>query len=823
MHCRCGLTILERQVQAIAHRQAAEAALERERNLLRALLDTVPDHIYFKDSASRFLKINPAMARWLGLPSPEQAIGKTDFDFFTAEHAQQSCDDEQTMLRTGQPVVAKEERETWPDGRVTWVSSTKVPLRDATGGIIGTFGVSRDITQQKKARGVFQLLESALHTIPLGVTISDPSGKILYTNPAEAAMHGFAEYELIGQSIRILAPADRWQPTTLAELARRQNWQRESVNLRRNGERFPVHLISTAVSTDQGELLGVVTTCEDITERKRTEQMLQEANEELERRVEERTKDLWELNAQLNHDIYEREQMDVALQQAKDLAERANSAKSEFLANMSHEIRTPMNAILGFSEILKERLRDVPQYQDYLNSILESGQNLLRLINAVLDLSKIEAGQLDLQPEVVALREVLAEIQHIFSLKVQQKGLTFKCYANADMPAKIRIDGTRLRQVLLNLVGNAVKFTSQGQVDLRVQAEPTEASAEPAVDLVIEVQDTGIGVTDDDACRIFEPFQQARHQVGRSTGTGLGLAITKRLVEMLGGTVTLRSTPGQGSTFRVDIPAVPLESDDYDDSHACRAVGAEAQFAPATILIVEDQTSNRDVLRALFEAYPSLRILEASNGEEALALLQTVQPDLILMDIQMPVLNGYEATRVVKAHPQWRVIPVIAVTAYAMKDQREQFETLFDGYLSKPVVKREMIATLSRFLTTTASGAPEVLAEDDGPHRRPTVAADLPAQIRADCERAGRPDAALIERCRAELWPRYQSVIELMSIDDMKRFDEALDALAAAYDAPALRRYSDEFHRYIGVFDIANIRRLLAVFPAIFEVLTSHA
>jgi len=817
------VTVLERQFQNLLRRHKAEEALEKERNLLRALMDNVPDHIYFKNRQSRFLKINQAMTRWFRLHEPAEAFGKTDFDFFTNEHAQQAFDDEQTIIRTGRPIIAKEEKETWPDGRVTWVSTSKVPLCDSTGEVIGTFGVSRDITQHKQAQEILYLLESAIKTIPLGITISDPNGKILYTNPAEARMHGFAEHELIGQSTRILAPEGKWQQMASEELAKTENWKRESINIRKDGSQFPVQLISTAVKRNHNEFLGVVTTCEDITERKHTEHALKEANDELERRVEERTRELRELNVQLNRDIYEREQMEVELQQAKEFAEQANRAKSEFLANMSHEIRTPMNAILGFSEILKERLYDMPQYHEYFNGIVESGQNLLRLINAVLDLSKIEAGRMDLRPETVPLRMVLHEIQHTFSLKIQEKGLLFKQYTSADMPEKVHIDGTRFRQILFNLVGNAVKFTHEGSITVILNSTLSEDGEHPMVDLHLEVRDTGIGIPEHDLLRIFDPFQQAEHQTAQVTGTGLGLTITKRLVEMMGGTISVESTVNTGTCFTVKIPHVPVIEDASE--YAMQQVSAmnDVRFAPATILIVEDQRSNRDVIKAFLEDYEGLQVIEAENGQEVLELLKHTRPNLILMDIQMPVMDGYEVTQQIKDHPQWRTIPVIAVTAYAMKGQREKFQQIFDMYLSKPIVKQTLISTLAQFLPTAErKGNISAQTTDDVGSSSERQTSDVCQELRGFLQRTPECSAGMSEYCQSILLPRYQEVSELMSIDDMKVFAGALLDAARTYSISPLECYGNELTHAINVFDISNIRRLLERFPEIIDILTTQ-
>jgi PAS domain S-box-containing protein len=705
----CALIRIDRD---ITERRQAEEALIHEQRLLRALMDTIPDHIYFKDTTSRFFRINQAMAEWVGLSDPEQAVGKTDFDFFTVEHARPAYNDEQEVLRTGIPLVGKEEKETWPDGRATWVSTTKAPLSDNGGQIIGTFGISRDITQHKLA-----------------------------------------------------------------------------------------------------------------------EQALQKAHHELERRVEERTAELKQVNEQLNRDIRQRQQIEQELQQAKEEAERANQAKSEFLANVSHDIRTPMNAILGFSEILQEHFQNAPQYRTYLENISNSGHTLLRLINDILDLSKIEAGQLEIQPEPLNLAVLLSEIASTFSLAFTQKGLQLETLIEPKTPSVVLLDGMRLRQILVNLIGNALKFTQAGSVHVvmtttahrsATSTAPEQGLREAAddleretVDLVVEVRDTGIGIPAEERERIFEPFQrQLATQKSGVEGTGLGLAIIKRLVQIMNGDISVKSRVNQGTTFRIVFPATPVVRPENISDSAPSQDASRFRFARATILLVEDQTSNRDLVRAYLAAQP-FELIEAVNGQDALEQLQHQRPDVILMDLRMPIMDGAQATQQIKADPRLRTIPVIALTAYAMKDQQEQLQTLYDAYLSKPIFKSELLAALAPFLPHTTCS--EAATARDG--REATEAA---ASAQAICEalkthlRGMMPLPPLaFEQLHTDLLPRHKEASELMSVDEMRAFANAVAAFAEEFNIRPLETYSTELLEALERFDIFDMKRLLAYFPTI--------
>jgi two-component system sensor histidine kinase/response regulator len=661
---------------ALADTKRTEKELTVERDLLRCLMGNVPDHIYFKDEKSRFLRINRALADQFHLASPDDAIGKTDADFFTSEHAQQALADERRVLESGEPILEIEERETWPDGRVGWVSTNKLPMRDRVGKVVGTFGISRDITARK-------LAEDEVH-------------------------------------------------------------------------------------------------------------------------------------------------------RARAVAESANRAKSDFLANMSHEIRTPMNGIIGMTELALGTDLDAEQ-REYLGMVKSSAEALLVILNDILDFSKIEARKLTLESVTFSLRDAIGDTLRALAVRAQQKGIELSSLVCHDVPDYVTGDPGRLRQVLVNLVGNAIKFTAGGEVSVRVC---------PADDVLrFEVSDTGIGIPPDKLCTIFQPFEQADHSTTRRFGgTGLGLAIATQLVELMGGRISVTSEPGRGSTFSFgarlpeaapppDAVARPVSSlaglrvlavDDHatnrrlledvlagwhmnatvvesaplalaelrraagagrpyplllldahmpdvdgftlawqvrqvpalagtvlvmltsagqpDDLTRCRELGISAtlikpikqsdllatlldaldlihRVAPAPvpvalerpmrILLAEDNVVNQKLATRLLEKRGH-SVTTAATGVAALEAIGRSAFDLVLMDVQMPDMDGLEATRIIRERERGTGLrlPIVAMTARAMKGDREScMESGMDGYLAKPIQPRELFEVLERVASEVPSSA----------------------------------------------------------------------------------------------------------------------
>jgi|GEM_PF-2337448 len=396
-------------------------------------------------------------------------------------------------------------------------------------------------------------------------------------------------------------------------------------------------------------------------------------------------------------DITERRRAEQELVRAKAAAESANRVKSEFLANISHEIRTPMNAILGFTELLSSLVKDKRQ-KSYIQTIQSSGKSLLTLLNDILDLSKIESGKLDIHYAPVDIQHLFDEIGQFFVLKISEKNLDFVTKISNLVPKSLLLDEIRLRQVLFNLIGNALKFTEKGYVKLSAKCKMQHDNS-ARYTLLFEVEDTGIGIAPDATEKIFESFTQSDGQSTRKYGgTGLGLAISKRLTEMMNGEISLRSKPGQGSTFTVKLRDVAVSGTFPLTAEEAILFGETMIAENKTILIADDMSMNRMLLKAFFRD-TKIRIIEAEDGLQAVTAAQEALPDIILMDISMPVMDGYEATRQIKENIKSKHIPVIAVTAHGMPEDRIRIMSSgFDGCLIKPVRRAVLFHKLSRFI-----------------------------------------------------------------------------------------------------------------------------
>jgi len=565
-----------------------------------------------------------------------------------------------------------------------------------------------------------------------------------------------------------------------------------------DGKVLWLHDIQTPIRDGDGHISGVQTIIWDITEEKLAAERLTEAKD--------------------------------AAEDAREQAERANEAKSEFLANMSHEIRTPMNAILGFSELLRTQMA-ASKDRSYLDAISSSGRTLLALINDILDLSKIEAGKLELQYEPVSVARVVEEIQKLFSIKAAEKGLQLLTEIDPRLPRGLLLDEVRLRQVLFNVVGNAIKFTEKGQVKIRAGFEPVphpafdaslpsdgrgerhgppeQSSDEPdetRVNLVLEVSDTGIGIPKDQQEDIFGAFAQASGQSTRKFGgTGLGLAITKRLTEMMRGTVTVESERGKGSTFRFTFPNVAITELAESDMVAMGGEGDFTQFAPATILVADDVALNRQLVAGYFEG-TGHTLFAATNGREALELAERYRPDVILMDMRMPEMDGYETTRRLKADAALQHIPVIAVTASSFREEEARARKACDGFIRKPFNRAELIAELKRFLKSVEPAEALTVAAAAGD----AAASDGPVSAEALARRPG-----LLAKLKEEEQTVWPGICQRMEISEIEEFALRLKTWAGEGSFRELQTYAATLAAQVDAFDVDRLPKTLQEFPSV--------
>ncbi|MCU7904750.1 MAG: transporter substrate-binding protein [Candidatus Thiodiazotropha sp. (ex Epidulcina cf. delphinae)] len=524
----------------------------------------------------------------------------------------------------------------------------------------------------------FRALVSAA---PMGIYLTDPKGKCTYVNTRWCEMAGMTPGEAHGDGwLEAIHPDDRRYVS--------ENWKRVeksgghwTLEYRfRNKQNRTIWIagVATTLWNEAGNITGFIGCNTDISERKQAEEELAQYREHLEELVKERT---------------------LELAEAKETAEAANHAKSIFLANISHELRTPLNAILGFSEMLVRAPDTTSSQQEKISIINRSGAHLLGMINDVLDLSKIEAGRMELEPVAFDLPGMLEDIGRMFEVRAKDAGLRFDLQFDPTLARFLKADAGKLHQILINLLGNAAKFTRKGGFSLHARTLPVDNDL-TMVTLRIEVQDSGPGITPEQQERIFEPFVQTQAAYAGPKGTGLGLNITRSFVNLMRGDISVESSPGKGSLFRVDLPVTLAEETEARGVEAVtpEVIGLESVQPEWRILVVEDNAENRLLLSSLL-AQAGFEIRGAENGEEAVTLFQEWRPHFIWMDMRMPVMDGYQATSKIRSLPGGDTVKIVAITASAYKEQRKNIlDAGCDEVVHKPFLTQEIFDALAKQL-----------------------------------------------------------------------------------------------------------------------------
>ncbi|MCP5106031.1 MAG: response regulator [bacterium] len=527
---------------------------------------------------------------------------------------------------------------------------------------------------------------------------------------------------------------------------------------------------------------------------------IRQLNEGLEDKVEERTRDLLKAKEQA--------------ESAKLSAEMADRAKSTFLANMSHEIRTPMNAVLGYSNLLMKMVSQKKQ-QEYLDIIQNSGKNLLALINDILDLSKIESGKLSLVYKPMDPHRILNEIRNIFKIRTEEKGIDFIIEVAPGIPSGLLLDETRLRQILFNIVGNAVKFTHQGYVKLSAGRKASGKDTS-RIDLVFKVEDSGIGIPGEQVETIFHAFEQQKDLAGRYGGTGLGLTITKRLVEIMNGTISVAGREAEGSVFSIELRDVEISSLHTEPGAVDMPMAEGVNFDGASVLLVEDNLYNLKLVRAMLEE-KKIRVETAVDGKDALEKLTRFRPDVILMDMKMAGMDGYEATRIIKADEKLRHIPVVALTAAAMKEGRQKVKDAgCDGFLAKPIDERQLFAELVKYLHTKQDQArPEPAVKP-----APTTGNAEDKKVGIDLSHLSPGELSeMVELLSGPLTAQWRQLRDSMLLDEWVQFGTKIRLLGEDYSTAFLEDYGRHIVENVEHLNIGELKKTIKNFPGVVETL----
>jgi PAS domain S-box-containing protein len=716
----------------------------------RALFEG-PLGIFVFNTDKQIIEANAAFCKMLNYTKSE-LLGLTIADITDPQDIAKTEAVINTTLKDDAAFYSFEKRYLKKDGSRLWGNIVVSLIHNKKGEAIYSIVTVEDISRRKQEDEKIRQVSMAIEQSPNMVVITNLQGDIEYVNPKFTTITGYKASEVIGINPGVFKSGRQslqYYKNLWSALLSEQVYRSEVQNKKKDGSIYWEYSSFSAIKNEYGEITNFIKVAEDISDRK---------------------------------------QVEVLLKQAKEEAESANRAKSEFLANMTHELRTPMNAVIGFSQLLSSLVTDNKQ-RSYLHSIQTAGKSLLALINDILDLSKIEAGQLEIHKEAINLEVMFQEIQQIFSLKTAEKGLDFIVHIDENLPKGLLLDEIRLRQVLLNLVGNAVKFTKTGSIKLFVE-KLSKNDDNSQLDLLISVADTGIGIDKKEQAIIFESFRQQSGQSNREYGgTGLGLSISKRLIELMNGKISVQSTLGMGSIFEITLFDVTIPEN--TNLIAKKKKLEEVNFEPAKILVVDDIESNRNFIKEWLYTV-NLEVLEAQDGHEALRLAEECQPDVILMDIRMPIMDGYEATNHLKANKLTQKIPVIALTA-SIEWDNENKKSRFDGFLYKPINTDELLNELFYYLNHKTKSVQPIQLD--------RVEQVLSPELRHKLEITFMP-----------VWKEMNGFIELEPIE---KFAEQLMEFGMKHDAPFICDYGKKLLNYTQEFDTITIEEMLNEFPNI--------
>ena len=760
----------------ITSRKRAENALKHSEQRFRNVFENAAVGIALIDYDGIILRCNPALEEMLGYNNMELKgtdISEISHPDDVKAHIldfSQLIDGKLKKLQIEKRYIRKNGNLMW--GKLTTSIIQNEEFEDDSYAIDMVVDITKqkemEIALRKREKQYRDLFENAIE----GIYQSTKDGHLIAVNPAMATILGYNTTDELKQKVSHVGHQLYVSEDDRKRLLQKLEENRVAKNFRtqlykKDGSAIWVSISTRYLKFDNGEEI-MEGTLQDITQQKMIEKRLHEA---------------------------------------KDSAEEANRSKSEFLANVSHEIRTPMNAVLGFTDILTEIETDA-QKKQYLNAINSSGKNLLNLINDILDLSKIEAGKMKLEYHVVNFINVLDEIENIFSLKMKEKDLKFSSHIDSEVPNGILIDEIRIRQVLLNLVGNAIKFTDEGEISINIKLTSKINYDSDSASLEIQVSDTGIGIPKDQKELIFQSFQQQSGQSNRKYGgTGLGLTISRRLVEKMGGKLTLESEVGVGSTFIINLKDIAIAAfDEPLDTDS----GAKAPiiFKETLVLVVDDVKLNNALIREYLKT-TGLETIEAENGQEAVDLVRKHRPAIVLMDLKMPVMDGFEATQILKSDPSTSNIPIVALTASLVQTDNKDFDrNIFDAFLEKPINKKALTDELAKFLDYHLDYIEEYGEQITTPNKKGKENVEFPNHLSEHKEE-------FLEEIKGDLWSEWEKLNHTLIIGKVQNFIDQLVDIDKRYKIELFKDYTDELQSAANRFDVTTLTVSLHKYPNI--------
>lgn len=721
---------------------------------LNYILDSFPDIVVVEDLDFKIVGVNKVAETVLGYKASE-LIGEPVKHFYVDSADFEKREDKSFFDRSDSDSVTFETCYKKNDGDILDAETVLKRLRNDSGEVVGYLGVVRDTAERKEAGREIE----KFYSLPLNLMCSaTPEGYFKEINSHFEEVLGYSKEKLLSDPFTDLIHPDDIEPT-MNEIEKLTSGEQEVVvdfenRLRRKDDTY-CWLAWTATFDEESGLMYII-----------------------------------------GKDINERKELEQELNTAKEKAEEANRAKSQFIANMSHEIRTPMNSILGFADMMEE-LVDSELEKEYVENIRKSGKNLLKLINDVLDLSKIEAGKKDVNIRPINVGRVIDEIQSMFSLKTGNKGLQTRINIDDDLPASLLMDEMKLRQILLNLVGNAVKFTQEGSIEIGVRSEELN-KVESRVNLEIYVKDTGTGISEDKQEAIFREFEQEDYSISdKFGGTGLGLAISSRLARLMDGSIKVHSEKDKGSIFTLVVPDVSIatmleESEEKTDEEY------EIALNEGKILVVDDIQLNRSLVIEFLREYP-IQVLEAKDGIEAVEIASDEDLDLVFMDIKMAQLDGIEAMSQIKQ--QKKTLPIVALTASAFDFHNEvKGKDWFDGYLRKPVNRSQILQELAKYVGVQEGKEGTLSSKKDG---------IMPGET---------TDETITEQEKEKLLKKLESKVsgviaeldtESIMMDQYKDILQKMRTIEEKIPAKQIVQFNNKLKSAINLFDIEQIRNLV--------------